>query len=60
MKWLVTTRATVRREYEVEAADQQEAERKFWPTLPTAEEEIEEETESVLPMQAIGGHHDDR
>lgn len=50
MKWIVTVQATVTRTYEVEAADIKAACAATVGIEPIAEEEIDAETMSAVPM----------
>jgi hypothetical protein len=46
-KWRVIVHAVVRRDYEVEAIDEREAERVAWRSMPTEEREVNEHVISI-------------
>jgi hypothetical protein len=49
-KWLVTTVVTMRRTYEVEGSNPKEAEANSCDATPTLEEDVNEQTESIVPL----------
>lgn len=55
-KWIVRTRATVDKIYYVEANNEKEAEAKSCDMQPDHEEDVNEETMSIVVDRATIGH----